>query len=376
MTVVSKSSVPINGNEPKQVDRVDRASSGRLSDARPGQCLNFDHITFWVGNAKQSASLYCVQFGFEPLAYKGLETGSRQFARHAVRQGSVTFVFVSPLNPGDADFGHFLSSHGDAVKDIAFVVDDVELVLSLAKERGAQVVKDIWQEEDQDGCVKMATVKTYGDVTHTLVQRIAYTGLFLPGYKPSQLKLSLLKNLSPVNFDFIDHCVDDVNVRTGNTALNFIVVANDTETIKLNILEPAEAKNKSQVTEFNDYNGGPGVQHIAIHTSNIVDTIATLRSRGLEFLGAPKAYYQLLRQRLALSKVTVTESIDDLEANCILLDFDDNGYLLQIFTKPVQDRPTLFFEIIQRYNHNGFGAGNFKALFEAVEFEQAQRGNF
>lgn len=366
-------------------------------------CLNFDHVTFWVSNAKQTATMYCVQFGFRPLAYKGLETGSRHVCAHAVRQGNIILVFASALTPDhNLEMGQHLVKHGDGVKDIALSVDDLDAVFKQAVERGATVVKDIWTESDSQGTVRMATVQTLGDTTHTFVERAHYKGQFLPTFKESNLKVTLLDRLPDPNLQFIDHIVgtqiengleatgqwyeqnlnfhrfwsvDDVDVKTVNSALKFVVVANETETIKMNILEPRAGKNKSQVQEFNEYYGGPGIQHIALHTDNIVDTIGSLRDRGLEFLSVPATYYKVLRERLPKSKVTVGESLDDLERLQILLDFDEQGYLLQLFTKPMQDRPTLFFEVIQRRNHNGFGAGNFKALFEAVEMEQKARGN-
>uniref|UniRef100_A0A7N8WZT1 4-hydroxyphenylpyruvate dioxygenase n=1 Tax=Mastacembelus armatus TaxID=205130 RepID=A0A7N8WZT1_9TELE len=328
-----------------------------------GKFVKFHHITFWVGNAKQAASFYCDKLGFEPFGYKGLETGNRNVVCHAIRQDKIIFLFESPLNPGNKEMGEHLIKHGDGVKDIAFQVEDCDFLIKTAKERGAVIVKEPWVEQDSHGKVKYAVVQTYGDTTHTLIEYLTgpYKGLFLPGYKEPLFRDPVLAKLPPVYLHFIDHIVgnqpddqmvpisdwyqkclmfhrfwsiDDKQIHTQYSALRSIVVTNYEETIKMPINEPAMGKKKSQIQEYVDYNGGPGVQHIALNTSNIIET--------------------------------------ELK---ILVDFDDKGYLLQIFTKPVQDRPTLFLEVIQRNNHYGFGAGNFKSLFEAIEMDQDARGN-
>uniref|UniRef100_A0A8C6NUE2 4-hydroxyphenylpyruvate dioxygenase n=1 Tax=Nothobranchius furzeri TaxID=105023 RepID=A0A8C6NUE2_NOTFU len=349
-----------------------------------GKFLRFHHVTFWVGNAKQAASFYCDKMGFEPLAYKGLETGSREVVSHAIRQDKIIFVFQSPLNPGNKEH-------------------DIQLSSCFSRERGAAIVKEPWVEQDSHGRVKYAVIQTYGDTTHTLIENLEpYKGLFLPSYKEPLFRDPLLAKLPPAGLNFIDHIVgnqpddqmvpisdwyqkcllfhrfwsiDDKQIHTQYSALRSIVVTNYEETIKMPINEPAQGKKKSQIQEYVDYNGGAGVQHIALNTSNIIQSVTKLRERGMEFLSAPDTYYDTLREKLKSAKITVKEDLDHLQALKILVDFDDKGYLLQIFTKPVQDRPTLFLEVIQRNNHFGFGAGNFKSLFEAIENDQDARGN-
>ncbi|XP_050739411.1 4-hydroxyphenylpyruvate dioxygenase-like [Eriocheir sinensis] len=368
-----------------------------------GKFLHFDHVTFWVGNAKQAASYYITRMGFEPFAYRGLETGSREVAAHAVRQNKIVFVFASALSPGNEEMGRHLVQHGDGVKDLGFTVEDLDTIMKRSKERGAKVLRDIWEEEDEGGKVRFARVQTYGDTTHTFIERGDYKGLFLPGYKaPLYPTDRLLEKLKPANLDFIDHVVgnqpdlemenavawyekhlmfhrfwsvDDKQLHTEFSALRSVVVTNYEETIKMPINEPAPGKRKSQIQEYVDHYGGAGVQHIALNTKDIITSIKHLRERGQEFLRVPTTYYQQLRKRLLESKVRITEDMAVLEEQNILVDFDDNGYLLQIFTKNMQDRPTVFLEVIQRHNHSGFGAGNFKALFEAIELDQAARGN-
>lgn len=367
-----------------------------------GKFLCFDHLTFWVGNAKQAASYYCTRLGFEPIGYRGLETGSRNVVCHVIRQNKVVYVFQSPLNPGNREFGDHLVKHGDGVKDIAFAVEDLDAIVERAKERGAKIVKDIWEEKDASGKVRFATVQTYGDTTHTFVERGSYKGLFLPGYQPVENPDPILKNLPKPGLDFIDHIVgnqpdltmesvakwyektlmfhrfwsvDDSQIHTEYSSLRSIVVANYEETIKMPINEPATGKRKSQIQEYVDYYGGAGVQHIAHNTGDIIKAISNLTARGTEFLTIPDTYYEQLRENLKTAKIKIKEDISVLQKLGILVDYDDNGYLLQIFTRPLQDRPTLFLEIIQRFNHNGFGVGNFKSLFEAIELDQARRGN-
>ncbi|KAM3825941.1 4-hydroxyphenylpyruvate dioxygenase [Vipera latastei] len=367
-----------------------------------GRFLHFHSLTFWVGNAKQAASFYCNKMGFEELAYRGLETGSREVVSHVIKQDKIIFVFSSALNPGNEEMGRHLIQHGDGVKDVAFEVEDCDSIVKKARERGARIVREPWTEEDKHGKVKFAVVQTYGDTTHTLIEKQNYKGLFLPGFEAPLFKDPLLKKLPAAKLKFIDHIVgnqpdqemlsvvewyqknlqfhrfwsvDDKQLHTEFSALRSVVMANYEETIKMPINEPAMGKKKSQIQEYVEYYGGPGVQHIALNTSDIITSITNLKDRGMEFMSVPSKYYQQLRERLKTAKVKVKESIDKLEELKILIDFDEKGYLLQIFTKPVQDRPTVFLEVIQRYNHEGFGAGNFKSLFEAIEIDQDARGN-
>lgn len=367
-----------------------------------GRFVCFDHITFWVGNAKQAASYYCNKLGFEPLAYRGLETGNRDVVSHAVKQGKIIYVFTSALNPGNKEIGDHLVKHGDGVKDVAFTVENCDFLVEKARERGAIIIKESHAVEDKFGRVKMAVLQTYGDTTHTFIERAGYNGLFLPGFHAPLFCDPFLAKLPSGKLDFIDHVVgnqpdsemvpivewyqrnllfhrfwsvDDKQLQTEYSALRSIVVANYEETVKMPINEPAMGKRKSQIQEYVEYYGGAGVQHIAMNTSDIITAIRNLKERGMEFMTVPDTYYQQLKEKLKLSKVKIIEDLNILEELKILVDYDDNGYLLQIFTKPVQDRPTVFLEVIQRNNHQGFGAGNFKSLFEAIEADQNARGN-
>lgn len=367
-----------------------------------GRFVCFDHLTFWVGNAKQAASYYCNKLGFEPMAYRGLETGSRDVVSHVVKQGKIIYVFSSALNPGNKEMGDHLIKHGDGVKDVAFTVENCDFLVEKARERGAIVIKEPHVVEDKFGRVKLAVLQTYGDTTHTFVERAGYNGIFLPGFHAPLFCDPFLAKLPSGKLDFIDHVVgnqadnemvpivewyqrnllfhrfwsvDDKQLQTEYSALRSIVVANYEETVKMPINEPAMGKRKSQIQEYVEYYGGAGVQHIAMNTSDIITAIRNLKERGMEFMTVPDTYYQQLKEKLKFSKVKIVEDISILEELKILVDFDDNGYLLQIFTKPVQDRPTVFLEVIQRHNHQGFGAGNFKSLFEAIEADQNARGN-
>uniref|UniRef100_A0AC34GQ57 4-hydroxyphenylpyruvate dioxygenase n=1 Tax=Panagrolaimus sp. ES5 TaxID=591445 RepID=A0AC34GQ57_9BILA len=368
-----------------------------------GKFVAFDHVRFYVGNAKQAAYWYCANFGFKPFAYRGLETGSRQITSHAIRQDKIVFVFESALLPGNKELGEHLVQHGDGVKDVAFEVDDVSSIVEFAKKEGAKVVRDVMEESDESGTIKFASIQTYGDTIHTLIERKGYKGLFLPGFKKHPMVDTFFNTLPNVGLNFLDHCVgnqpvnemepavqwyekmlkfhrfwsvDDSIIHTEYSALSSIVMTNPEETIKMPINEPAVGKKAiSQIQEYVDYYGGAGVQHIALNTKDIISAIKALRARGMEFLTIPRNYYDNLRERLKDAKISVKEDLDILQELHILVDFDDDGYLLQIFSKPCQDRPTLFIEIIQRNNHQGFGAGNFKALFESIELEQNERGN-
>ncbi|KAI8149837.1 4-hydroxyphenylpyruvate dioxygenase [Fennellomyces sp. T-0311] len=386
------------------------ATSGSNGKAQPNHFSGFDHLRFTVTNAKQAASYYCTRMGFKHIAYRGLETGSREVAAHVVRRGEATFVFECPIQPVESEMAKEIAIRGDAVKDVAFTVNDCRAVYEKAIARGGKSVKAPEVIKDEDGEVVIATIATYGDAQHTLIERKNYKGIFLPGYKDTKTSLRYVDPLDDilpnVPLGFIDHVVgnqpdnmmnsaceyyervfdfhrfwsvDDKDVSTEYSALRSIVMADPAEKIKVPINEPAAGKKKSQIQEFVDFYGGAGVQHIAINTNDIITSVTNLRKRGCDFLRVPDTYYTALRKALAkhnkVANRPITEDLDLLQKLNILVDYDENGYLLQIFTRPVQDRPTVFVEIIQRNNHNGFGAGNFKSLFESLEMEQALRGN-
>uniref|UniRef100_A0A914UNT5 4-hydroxyphenylpyruvate dioxygenase n=1 Tax=Plectus sambesii TaxID=2011161 RepID=A0A914UNT5_9BILA len=368
------------------------------------QFVGFDHVRLIVSNAKQAAEWYEFNFGFEIFAYRGLETGSRLTAAYAVRQSEIVFVFETALTPGNQQIGGHLIQHGDSVKDVAFRVEDVEGIVEAVRRNGGKVVRDVSEETDHEGTVRFATVQTYGNVVHTLIQRDQYTGTFLPGFLPLCKKTPTAFSILPsVRLSRIDHVVgnqpalqlqtitewyekmlgfqrfwsiDDSVCHSDYSAMKANLITNDSHSIMMTICEPALSSRRgvSQIQEFVNFNGGAGVQHIALKVDNIIDVITALKRRGLEFLQVPDSYYDDLEARLKLSRIQIVEEMSQLRKLNILVDFDDHGYLLQIFTKPVQDRPTLFLELIQRENFNGFGAGNFKALFEAIEREQVRRG--
>lgn len=364
-----------------------------------GKYEGFDHVTLWVGNAKQAAMWYIAQYGFKPVAYRGLETGHRDVVSHVVRLNKIVFILQSPLTPGVKEMHDHLAMHGDGVRDVAFSVDDARGIYNKAVSRGAKSVREPWEETDEHGTVVMATVQTYGDTVHTFVQRNGYKGEFLPNYKESPLSDDWARSMPPTHLVRVDHCVgnqpdngmvpaaswyekcldfhrfwsvDDKQIHTEYSSLRSIVVADYDEVVKMPMNEPANGKKKSQIQEFVDFYGGPGVQHVALFTDDIITSVSALKARGVDFLSVPNAYYENLEARLETSKIKVAEDLAIIKKLHILVDFDENGYLLQIFSKPVQDRPTLFYEIIQRRNNSGFGAGNFKALFVAVEAEQAK----
>lgn len=364
--------------------------------------LCYDHIHFWVGNAKQAADWYCGRMGFKRIAYRGLETGSRNIVTHVVRQNDACFAFSSPVQPGNEDFGNHQMKHGDGVKDVCMIVSDVKSIFERAKKAGATVVQEPTELSDEHGAVLMASVIIYGDTTHTVMQRTSYKGPFLPGYIAVNEQDPLTVNFPDPGLGFVDHIVgnqgdkemetvakryedyfqfhrfwsvDENVVHTEFSSLRSIVMTDWDERVKFPVNEPAQGKKKSQIQEYVEFYGGSGVQHIAINVPDIIKAVSALKARGLQFLTVPKTYYTALRDKLKNSPVQIKEDLDILESLDILIDFDDKGYLLQLFTKPVEDRPTLFFEIIQRNNHNGFGAGNFKSLFEAIERAQEERGN-
>jgi len=354
--------------------------------------LGTDHIEFYVGNAKQSAIYYQAALGFELVAYKGPETGCRSHVSYVLQQGKVRFVLTSSLYSNDAISAHVLK-HGDGVKVLALWVDDAAQCYKNAIERGAVSAQEPTTLSDENGSVVMASIRTYGDTIHTFVERKNYTGIFLPQFQPKKS----LRAVESVGFEYVDHCVgnvelgkmnewvefyqkvmgfnllitfDDKDISTEYTALMSKVVSNGNGYVKFPINEPALGKKKSQIEEYIDFYQGAGVQHIAIATKNIIHTVEALRQNGVEFLYVPEVYYEDVMDRVG----HIDENLDELKRLNILIDRDEDGYLLQIFTKPVQDRPTVFFEIIQRAGARSFGKGNFKALFEAIEREQELRG--
>ncbi|KRY00023.1 4-hydroxyphenylpyruvate dioxygenase, partial [Trichinella pseudospiralis] len=332
---------------------------------------NFHHIKFWVGNAKQAAEAYCIHFGFQPFAYRGLETGSRDVVSHAI-----IFVFESPLKYGNKEMDHHLTLHGDGVKDIALQVDDIEKTVQTAESNGANILEHIHEINDQHGQIRIASIKTYGDVIHTLIENVSFKGSFMPGFCSPLFTNPLLSVLYERTLNLQRFwSIDDTVCHTEYSSLRSNLITNSDHSVQMAICEPAKGlRGVSQIQEFIDFYGSAGVQHIALHTDNIVFAVSALKQRGVQFLEAPATYYENLKARLQHSTIRIKEDLNMLQQLNILIDYDDNGYLLQIFTKPVQDRPTLFLEIIQRHNHKGFGVGNFKALFEALEMEQKRRG--
>ncbi len=353
-----------------------------------------DHVEFYVGNAKQAAHFYMSAFGFRPIAYSGLETGNKERTSYVVGQGKIRFVLTSALVP-DSDVAAHVREHGDGVKDLAMWVDDARSAWEETTRRGARSVAEPHTRTDAYGTVVTASIATYGETVHTFVERKAYSGVFMPGYEAWSNEWY---TPSPVGLKYIDHCVgnvhlgdmnkyvdfyadvlgfrnllsfDDKDISTEYTALMSKVMANGNDRIKFPINEPAAGKKKSQIEEYLDFYRGAGVQHIAMATDDIIRTVTDLRSRGVEFLQVPKTYYDILPDRVG----EIDEDIAPLRELGILVDRDPEGYLLQIFTRPVQDRPTVFYEIIQRKGARSFGKGNFKALFEAIEREQERRGN-
>jgi len=349
-----------------------------------------DHIRHYVGNARQAAYYYQNTFGFAITAYHGLETGQPNEVDYLLEQDEVKLLFSAPLRPGHP-MSEAISTHGDFVQDIAFEVDDVDWAYKTAVGRGARSAKQPYSLKDESGEVRIASIHAYGDTLHTFLNRDKFKGHFLPHFR------SLNMPGDPIGIRTIDHCVgnvelgkmnewvhwyedvlgfkqlisfDDKDISTEYTALMSKVMSGGGGRVKFPINEPAEGKKKSQIDEFLEFFGGAGVQHVALSTDDIVHTVSRLQARGLEFLKVPKAYYESLPDRVG----SIDEDLKDLEELGILVDRDDEGYLLQIFSKPVTDRPTLFYEIINRKGATSFGKGNFKALFEAIEREQALRG--
>ncbi len=352
-----------------------------------------DFVEFYVGNAKQAAYYYRAAFGMRLTAYRGPETGTRDLCSYMVQQGKIRFVFTTPLRP-DGPIAEHLRVHGDGVREIALWVDDADAAYVETTARGAIGVRAPEILRDENGEVKMSAIAAYGDTLHGFVERKNYCGPFLPGFaaiaedpvsRPVGLKYvdHMVGNVGwgemnrwvdfyrkVMGFDLYQH-FDDNDISTEYSALMSKVMANGNGRVKFPINEPAEGRRKSQIEEYLDFYRGPGVQHIAMATDNIVETVSKLKAQGVEFLRVPNSYYAELEGRVG----KIEEPVGELAELGILVDRDDEGYMLQIFTKPVQDRPTVFFEIIQRKGSKSFGKGNFKALFEAIEREQDSRGN-
>ncbi|MEN9548760.1 MAG: hypothetical protein RIR12_1351 [Bacteroidota bacterium] len=353
-----------------------------------------DYVELYVGNAKQAAHYYMSAFGFQALAYAGPETGIKDKASYAVRQNKLTFVLTTPLTQ-ESDIATHIHTHGDGVKFLSLSVNDATKAWQETTGRGGKSFMEPKRLTDEDGEVVMSGIHTYGDTVHLFIERKNYKGAFLPGYKPWGNPYYAPEHTGLL---YVDHCVgnvgwhqmepwvkfyeevmgfrnilsfDDKDISTEYSALMSKVMSNGNGFVKFPINEPAEGKKKSQVEEYLDFYKGPGVQHVALATNDIVKTVSALRSQGVEFLQVPKSYYDDLQDRVGV----IEEDMEPLKELGILVDRDEEGYLLQLFTKPVEDRPTLFFEIIQRKGAKSFGKGNFKALFEALEKEQSARGN-
>ena len=353
----------------------------------------FDYCELYVSNAIQTTYFYNKTMGFQTIAYRGLETGTREKVSYVLNQGRVNLIITSPLIK-DTDIWAHIDKHGDGVKDVAFTVDDSEVAWKTSINRGAKSAMEPQLIEDNDGQAIISAIHTFGETIHTFVERKNFNGSFLPGFK----KYNSNESNSPIGLIHIDHIVgnqedgkmkpvcdfyekifnwhrfwtvDDKDINTKYSSLRSIVMANDNEKIKMPINEPADGLKKSQIQEFIDYYETAGVQHLAFSTKDIISTVKIMRKNGVEFLPTPDTYYEKLTDRVGI----IDEDINILSQLGILVDSDENGYMLQIFTKPLQDRPTLFFEIIQRKGSNSFGKGNFKALFESIEREQQKRGN-
>jgi len=354
--------------------------------------LGTDYIELYVSNSRQAAHYYQTAFGFQPLAYSGLATGRKDRESYVLVQDKIRLVLTSPLEPG-TEIGKHIDQHGDGVKVVAMWVDDAQKSFDETVKRGAKVYMEPKVEKDEHGEVKLSGIHTYGDTVHLFVERKNYKGVFLPQYKawepdyrPSEIGLKYVDHMvGNVELGQMNNWVkfykdvmgftqiisfDDKDISTEYTALMSKVMSNGNGRIKFPINEPAEGLKKSQIEEYLDFYHGPGVQHIAVATDNIIETVTEMRERGVEFLRVPTTYYDTLIDRVG----EIDENIEPLKELGILVDRDDEGYLLQIFTKPVEPRPTMFFEIIQRKGATSFGKGNFKALFEAIEREQELRG--
>ncbi|MBV9691857.1 MAG: 4-hydroxyphenylpyruvate dioxygenase [Ktedonobacteraceae bacterium] len=356
---------------------------------------DFDYLEFYVGNAKQSAYYFSHAWGFTAIAYAGLETGVRDRSSYVLEQGNIRLIVTSSLDP-EGEIAEHVKLHGDGVKDVAFRVEDAEQAYREATGRGARSVLEPTLYEDDDGVVKRAAIATYGESIHTFVERQHYKGIFLPGYRP--VATNVPRRARPAHLAAIDHVVGNVElgkmnqwvafyervlgftqlvhftdraISTEYSALMSKVMQNGSGRIKLPINEPAAGRRKSQIEEYLEFYRGPGVQHIALNTTDIIPTVRALEEHGIDFLKTPRTYYETVLDRVG----PIAEDVQQLAELGILVDHDDEGYLLQIFSKPIVNRPTLFFEVIERKGARGFGEGNFKALFEALEREQELRGN-
>ncbi len=358
----------------------------------PMALIGTDHVEFYVSNAKQAAHYYQSAFGFKLVAFKGMETGDKEKVSYVLQQGKIRFVLTAALTPDHAIADH-VKLHGDGVKVLALEVEDAERAFNTAVERGAKPAAPLKVLEDEYGIIRTASIHTYGETLHTFVERKNYHGPFMPGFIAKESTLEI----KPLGFKYIDHCVgnvelgkmdewvafyrqvmgfnllmsfDDKDISTEYTALMSKVVSNGNGYVKFPINEPADGRKKSQIEEYLDFYKTAGVQHVAMATDNIIYTVDQLRKNGVEFLYVPDNYYDNLTERVG----EIKEEIEELKRLNILVDRDEEGYLLQIFTRPVQDRPTVFYEIIQRAGAKSFGKGNFKALFESIEREQELRG--
>jgi len=350
-----------------------------------------DYIEFYVGNAKQAAHYYQTAFGFQPLAYAGLETGLTDRTSYVLQQGKIRFVLTTGMHP-DSPIGEHVRKHGDGVKVVALWVDDARSAFEETVCRGAKTYMNPTVNTDQLGEVVLSGIHTYGETIHVFVERKNYSGLFLPGYIPWEPSY----RPSDVGLKYVDHMVgnvdwgqmntwvdfyanvmgfkqlvsfDDKDISTEYTALMSKVMSNDNGYIKFPINEPAKGKKKSQIEEYIEFYHGSGVQHVAMATDNIIETVGALKARGVEFLTVPESYYETVTERVGM----IDEDLAELKKRGVLIDRDEEGYLLQLFSKPVEDRPTVFYEIIQRKGAKSFGKGNFKALFESIEREQERR---
>ncbi|KAK4534298.1 hypothetical protein CDCA_CDCA01G0323 [Cyanidium caldarium] len=376
----------------------------------PPKIRGFDHLHLYVGNALQAAVYYTTRFGYVPVAYRGLETGSRQVTTHVLRQGRILLALTSALEPNETEVTSFVARHGDGVRDVAFEVDDARAAYESAVARGAEPAHPPETLQDEQGAVVVASVSAgYGDLVHSFVQRSGWRGAhFLPGYAPPpedlRLESAFTAEAQPdCGLSHIDHCVsnqpehgmepvvqwytsalgfhrfwsvDDTQIHTEYSSLRSVVVTDADERVKMPVNEPAPGRGKSQIQEYVDYFGGPGIQHVALYTGDIIRSVSALRARGVSFITVPDTYYEDLQQRMRQVGCTIREDLQAVRQLGILVDMDEQGgYLLQIFTRPVGVRPTLFYEIIQRHQNSGFGVGNFKALFEAIERDQKRRGN-
>jgi 4-hydroxyphenylpyruvate dioxygenase len=357
----------------------------------PLKLKRIHHVEFWSGNAKQSAYFYRKAFGFSQIAYSGLETGNREAASYVLSQGKIRFIITSPLSATHPAAKH-LATHGDGVIDIALLVEDADFAFNEAVKRGARAAVEPHDVSDEHGAIRRASIHTYGDTLHTFISDKGYQGNFLPGYQGTEVPGDSAGLL------IVDHVVgnvelgkmnewcefyskvmgfsryitfDDKDISTEYSALMSIVMSDDNRVVKFPINEPAPGRKKSQIDEYLDWYAGPGVQHVALLCGDIIETVTKLKANGVEFLSVPDSYYEELPSRVG----EIEEPMDKIRELNILIDKDEEGYLLQLFTKPVEDRPTVFFEIIQRKGSRGFGKGNFRALFESIEAEQAKRGN-